>query len=110
MLAGTDGGTHKASALRLSHSKVLQMQKALSNNEAAALLGIAPNTLKFWRHRGRGPAFIKLGNSPQAGVAYDHDDVIAWRDSRKFASTSAYSPAAQANVRSTVRQPESVSR
>lgn len=86
------------------------MNKTISNAQAAALLGITPNTLKFWRHKGRGPAFIKLGDSPQAGVAYDETDVIAWRDARKFSSTSAYSPAAQANVRQTVRQAEPVSR
>ncbi len=82
----------------------------LNNAQAASLLGITANTLKFWRHKGRGPAFIKLGNSPRAGVVYEEADVIAWRESRKFASTSAYSPAAQTNVRSTVRQPEPVSR
>jgi hypothetical protein len=86
------------------------MNKTISNTQAAALLGITPNTLKFWRHKGRGPAFIKLGNSPQAGVAYDEADVIAWRDARKFSSTSAYSPAAQANAGSAVRQPAAVSR
>jgi predicted site-specific integrase-resolvase len=82
----------------------------LNNAQAASLLGITPNTLKFWRHKGRGPVFVKLGDSPQAGVAYEETDVVAWRDARKFASTSAYSSAAQANVRSTVRQPEPVSR
>jgi len=82
----------------------------LNNAQAASLLGITPNTLKFWRHKGRGPRFIKLSDSPQAGVAYDRKDVLAFIESRKFASTSAYSPAAQANVRSTVRQPEPVSR
>ena len=82
----------------------------ISNAQAASLLGITPNTLKFWRHKGRGPSFIKLGNSPRAGVLYEERDVIAWRESRKFTSTSAYSPAGQANVRPTVRQPEPVSR
>lgn len=82
----------------------------LNNAQAASLLGITPNTLKFWRHKGRGPAFIKLGNSPRAGVVYEEADVIAWRESRKFASTSAYSPAAQANVGSTVRRPAAASR
>jgi predicted DNA-binding transcriptional regulator AlpA len=86
------------------------MNKTISNNQAAALLGITPNTLKFWRHKGRGPTFIKLGDSPQAGVAYDEADVIAWREARKFSSTSAYSPAGQVNAGSTVRQPEPVSR
>lgn len=86
------------------------MQRLLTNIEAAALLGIAPNTLKFWRHKGRGPIFIKLGDAAQAGVAYDEADVVAWQKARKFTSTSAYSAAAQANVLSTVRQPTPVSR
>ena len=76
----------------------------LNNAQAAALLGIAPNTLKFWRHKGRGPSFLKLGDAPQSGVAYDEADVIAWRDARKFGSTSAYSPAAQVNVRQSIRR------
>jgi predicted DNA-binding transcriptional regulator AlpA len=65
------------------------MMKTLNSEEAAASLGIAPNTLKFWRHQGRGPRYIKLGTSKQAGVAYDHADVEAWKTARKFASTSA---------------------
>lgn len=84
--------------------------RMLSNAEAALLLGIAPNTLKFWRHRGKGPAFIKLSDSPQSGVIYDEADVVAWREGRKFRSTSGYSAAAQANARSTVRQPEPLTR
>lgn len=83
--------------------------RMLDTGQTAALLGVAPNTLKFWRRKGRGPAFIKLGDAPQSGVAYDEADVLAWRESRKFGSTSAYSPASQANVRSTVRQTHDVS-
>lgn len=84
--------------------------RLLDSVQAAALLGITPNTLKFWRHKGRGPVFIKLGNSPQAGVAYDEADVLAFRESRKFASTSAYSPAAQANVGQSIRRAAGASR
>ena len=48
------------------------MTPALLNNEAAAAaLGISPVTLKIWRWKGKGPRFIKLGESKQAGVAYD---------------------------------------
>lgn len=82
----------------------------LSNAQAASLLGIAPSTLKLWRHKNRGPQFVKLGDSPQSGVVYDEVDVRAFIESRKFGSTSAYSPAAQANVRSTVRQTDKISR
>lgn len=84
--------------------------RLLNSVQTAALLGISPNTLKLWRHKGRGPRFCKLGDAPQSGVAYDEADVRAFIDSRKFGSTSAYSPAAQANVRSTVRRPDQVSR
>lgn len=63
--------------------------KVLNNNEAAALIGVTPGTLKFWRCKGRGPRFVKLGEAKQAGVAYVEDEVLAWRNARTFASTSA---------------------
>jgi len=63
--------------------------KVLNNIEAAALIGVTPGTLKFWRCKGKGPRFIKLGSSPRAGVAYDPADVDAWLAARKFDSTSA---------------------
>ena len=63
--------------------------KILNNNEAAALIGVTPATLRFWRCKGRGPRFVKLGEAKQAGVAYVEAEVLAWRDARTFASTSA---------------------
>lgn len=65
------------------------MNATLSNNEAAALIGITPNTLRFWRCKGRGPQYTKLNDSKQAGVRYDLADIEAWKAERKFASTSA---------------------
>lgn len=65
------------------------MSQVLNNEEAAAAIGITPNTLKLWRHQGKGPRYIKLGKAKQAGVVYDHADVEAWKAQRKFASTSA---------------------
>lgn len=62
----------------------------LLNNEAAAsALGISPITLKIWRCKGKGPRFIKLGESKQAGVCYDPAEIEAWKAARTFASTSA---------------------
>jgi hypothetical protein len=61
----------------------------LNTREAAALLGVQPDTLKLWRHQGRGPRFIKKGDAAQAGVGYEPEDVEAWKAERKFASTSA---------------------
>lgn len=62
--------------------------KVLNNEAAAALIGVTPGTLKFWRCKGKGPRYIKLGSSRRAGVAYDPADIEAWVAARKFASTS----------------------
>ena len=63
--------------------------KVLNNDQAAALIGVTPATLRFWRCKGRGPRFVKLGEAKQAGVAYVEADVLAWRGARTFDSTSA---------------------
>ncbi|SFN72041.1 AlpA family transcriptional regulator [Sphingomonas sp. OK281] len=84
--------------------------RLLDTKQTAALLGIAPNTLKLWRHKSRGPTFVKLGDAKQAGVAYDEADVLAWREARKFDGTSAYSSAALANVKADIRRSADVSR
>jgi len=65
------------------------MTTLLNNDAAASALGITPATLRFWRCKGKGPRFIKLGQSKQAGVCYDPADIDAWKAARKFASTSA---------------------
>lgn len=81
--------------------------KSLSNSEAAALMGISPNTLKLWRHLGKSPPFTKNDpDSPQSGVSYDPADIEAWKAARKFASTSAYSPAARAHCSNSSRSAE----
>lgn len=72
----------------------------LSNAEAASLLGIKPNTLEIWRTKGKGPRFCKTGRSKQAAVRYRPEDVSAWIEQQSFASTSAYSPAAQTSMKS----------
>jgi predicted DNA-binding transcriptional regulator AlpA len=91
-------------------SSSAESNRLLDTRQAAALLGITPNTLKFWRHKGRGPSFIKLGDAQQAGVAYVEADVTEWRNARRYASTSAYSSAAQANVKADIRRLADVSR
>ena len=63
--------------------------KVLNHYEAASLIGVTPATLRFWRCKGKGPRFIKLGESKQSGVCYDPTDIEAWKAARKFASTSA---------------------
>lgn len=72
----------------------------LTNEETAALLGIKPNTLEIWRCKSKGPRFIKLGREKQSAIRYRGEDVSEWIDQQSFASTSAYSPAAQTSIKS----------
>lgn len=67
----------------------------LTNEEAATLLGIKPNTLEIWRTKDKGPEFIKMGETKQSPIRYHIDDIKAWLHSRKFRNTSAYSVAAK---------------
>jgi hypothetical protein len=68
----------------------------LDNEQTAALLGIKPNTLEVWRHKGRGPDFLKLGTTPQAPVRYARSVVTEWLAAQSFRSTSAFTKAARA--------------
>ena len=43
----------------------------LNTLEAAAYLGVRPNTLEVWRCKHRGPKYAKLGSR----IVYDPDDL-----------------------------------
>jgi predicted DNA-binding transcriptional regulator AlpA len=62
--------------------------RLLSNNEAAACLGIKPQTLRRWRWEGTGPSYVRLGNSVKSKTAYRPADLEAWLKSRTFAHTA----------------------
>lgn len=70
-----------------------QHDDLLTSAETAALLSIKTNTLEIWRNKGKGPSFIKMGETPQAPVRYVRSVVLDWLAKRSFGSTSAYSPA-----------------
>jgi predicted DNA-binding transcriptional regulator AlpA len=61
----------------------------LSNNEAAAYLGLSNRTLPGLRRRGGGPPYIKLGGRR---VGYLKHDLDAWLESRRRLSTSDPGP------------------
>ncbi|MDP5279223.1 helix-turn-helix domain-containing protein [Sphingomonas sp. DG1-23] len=71
----------------------VELDDLLSNEQTAALLGIKKNTLEIWRCKGKGPAFIKLGQHPSSPIRYQRSRVMAWLAENTFASTSAYSAA-----------------
>jgi Helix-turn-helix domain len=51
----------------------------LSDKEAAPLLGVAPATLRSWRGRGIGPAYVKF-DGLRGGVRYDVRDIAEYRE------------------------------
>lgn len=53
--------------------------KSLTTAEAAAFLGLEPETLEAWRRRGGGPPYVKYGDSPRAAVRYRLRDLEAYQ-------------------------------
>ena len=51
----------RATALNLA--QMSDTTRALTEREVADLLGLSVATLRAWRHRGRGPRFLRLGRS-----------------------------------------------
>jgi len=47
------------------------MPKYLTTQEVAELLRTAPETIRYWRHKGKGPRSFKVGRR----VLYDQADV-----------------------------------
>ncbi|MFG9948002.1 helix-turn-helix domain-containing protein [Pseudomonas aeruginosa] len=70
----------------------------LTNEEAAALLGIKPNTLEIWRTKGKGPEFVKLGQTKSAPIRYLRTKIFEFIEAQSFTSTSAYAPNAKQAV------------
>lgn len=59
------------------------MPEYLTTAEVADLLRTSPETVRYWRHVGKGPRSFKLGRR----VLYAYDDVTSWinamRDAQK---------------------------
>jgi excisionase family DNA binding protein len=53
-----------------------QTPELLTIAEAAALLRLPVDTLRYWRHRGTGPASFRIGRH----VVYRRADLYAWID------------------------------
>jgi len=56
------------------------MKQKFNTQEAAAYLGVRPNTLEVWRSKNKGPRYYKLGTR----VIYDRDDLEAFLASRSI--------------------------
>lgn len=54
----------------------------LDTQETAEMCHTSPETLRYWRHLGKGPLSYKLGRR----VVYDRADVERWIDEQKQAT------------------------
>lgn len=55
------------------------MPEYMTTGEVAELLRTPEQSVRFWRHAGRGPASIKVGRR----VLYDRADVLAWIEKQR---------------------------
>lgn len=62
-----------------------QAPEPLSTNEVSDLTGRPTETLRYWRWRGEGPRWYRLGRA----VVYDRADVLAWLAEQKATTGSA---------------------
>ena len=60
----------------------------LTSPQAAAQLGVQPQTLRKWRCDGTGPRFVRLGTGRRSRAAYRLSDLEAWLEARSFTSTA----------------------
>ena len=60
--------------------------KTVTRRDAAAIIGVAPDTLKKWAGQQRGPRIAaKLGETPQARTLYSLAEIERWkRDPVKY--------------------------
>jgi len=61
------------------------LDRLLTENDAAALLGFSVRALQGWRVKGGGPPFVKVS---ERAVRYRRRDLIAWAEQRIRVSTS----------------------
>lgn len=66
----------------------------IASSDAAAFLGVKPQTLRKWRVSGSGPRYVRVGGGPHGRVAYRIADLEAWISSRSFAHTAEETAAA----------------
>lgn len=64
------------------------MEKLICSRECADLLGVKTQTLRAWRCRGTGPAFVRFGEGRFGRVVYRRQDLEAWVAGRVRCSTA----------------------
>jgi predicted DNA-binding transcriptional regulator AlpA len=97
---GSTGSHHldkRADQLAERISTAVDTEKLLSTKEVAPLLGVSTQWLEIGRHRGYGPAFVRIGRR----VRYRHPDLVSWLEERTHRCTSEYSTGRRRPARKT---------
>ena len=68
--------------------------RALTEREVADMLGLSVATLRAWRHRGKGPRFLRLGRS----VRYLPSDVAGFVRASAVDTTSISSSDGESEI------------
>ena len=76
----------------------IDLDDLLTTKEAAKLLGLQFNTLEIYRHQGKGPPFLKLGDETSSAVRYQRSVLSAWLAQRAFRSTSEHTATVRAKA------------
>jgi predicted DNA-binding transcriptional regulator AlpA len=63
---------------------VRAVERNLTGAEVAAMFRTSPETVRYWRHIGKGPRSFKVGRR----VLYRESDVMAWADAALTAGTA----------------------
>ena len=64
---------------------VKSMDRLLTAEQVAELLGLTKRCLANWRYRGGGPKYLKIGHKT---VRYRYSDLMRWLEDRKFSNSS----------------------
>lgn len=59
------------------------MPTYMTMSEVAEMLRTSPETVRYWRHIGKGPRSFKVGRR----VLFDQQDVVAWVEGQRAASS-----------------------
>lgn len=67
------------------------ISQTVSRTQAAAIIGVKPDTMKHWAMQSRGPMpAAKLGTQRQSRVLYELEEIERWRADPKRYERRAY--------------------
>lgn len=64
------------------------MEELINARDAAAYIGVTPETLQNWRCQQFGPKFLKTSPTRRGKVLYRTSDIAAWQEANLYCSTS----------------------